>query len=134
MVRRCRRLERVLISCPMGRELADAYKKLDDELRDAIKRRVNGKGPPGLAATRVQALDAFLDRPWGWLPITAATFDEFGKRCGTEAVAWPSDLGDEHADSKDQKLVEIIKSELRVAAVVPSTRSLLGSMTCDKSY
>jgi len=106
-------LERVLIPCPMGRELSDAYKKLDDELRDAIKSRVSGKGPPGLAATRVQALDAYLDRPTGWLPITVPAYDENGQRCGTETVAWPADLGDHHADSKDQKLVEIVQAELR---------------------
>ncbi len=107
-------LERVLIPCPMGRELADAYKKLDDELRDAIKRRVNGKGPPGLAATRVQALDAYLDKPWGWSPITAPAYNENGQRCGTETVARPADLGEDHTDSKDTKLVEIVKAELRV--------------------
>ncbi|MEI6236386.1 MAG: hypothetical protein WCT04_25300 [Planctomycetota bacterium] len=115
-------LERVLVSCPMSRELADAYKKLDDELRDAIKSHVNGKGPPGLAATRVQALDAYLDKPWGWSPITAPTYNENGQRCGTEAVAWPADLGEEHEDSKDKKLVEIVRAELsegRRCAVYP---------------
>ncbi|MEI6232898.1 MAG: DEAD/DEAH box helicase [Planctomycetota bacterium] len=115
-------LERVLVSCPMSRELADAYKKLDDELRDAIKSRVNGKGPPGLAATRVQALDAYLDKPTGWSPITAATYNENGQRCGTETVAWPADLGENHEDSKDRKLVEIVRAELgegRRCAVYP---------------
>ena len=106
-------LERVLIPCAMSRELKEAYGKLDDELRDAIKQRVNGKGPPGLAATRVQALDAYLDKPWGWSPITAPTYNENGRRCGTEAVAWPADLGEDHADSKDQKLVEIVQAELK---------------------
>jgi hypothetical protein len=115
-------LERVLISCPMSGELNDAYKKLDDELRDAIKSRVNGKGPPGLAATRVQALDAYLDKPTGWLPITAPTYNENGQRCGSETVAWPADLGEDHADRKDRKLVEIVKAELsegRRCAIYP---------------
>ena len=106
-------LERVLVSCSMSHELADAYKKLDDELRDAIKNRVNGKSPPGLAATRVQALDAFLDKPWGWSPITAPAYDENGQRCGTETVAWPADLGEDHTDSKDEKLLEVIEGELK---------------------
>jgi DNA-directed RNA polymerase subunit RPC12/RpoP len=67
-------LERVLVSCPMSPALKDAYTKLDNDLKDAIKSRVKGggKGPPGLAATRVQALDAYLDKPWGWSPITGA--------------------------------------------------------------
>ncbi|MEI6233995.1 MAG: hypothetical protein WCT04_13145 [Planctomycetota bacterium] len=106
-------LERVLIPCHMSRELKEAYTKLDDELRDAIKSRVNGKGPPGLAATRVQALDAYLDKPSGWLPITAPAYDENGQRCGTETVAWPADLGDYHTDSKDMKLLEVIQGELK---------------------
>lgn len=84
-----------------------------EELKDAIKRRVNGKSPPGLAATRVQALDAFLDKPFGWEPIRAPAYDEDGNRCGTEAVAWPADLGENHADSKDEKLLETVQEELR---------------------
>ena len=106
-------LERVLIPCPMSGELKDAYKKLDDELKNAVKKRVNGKGPPGLAATRVQALDAFLDTPSGWSPIIAPTYSESGQRYGTETVAWPADLGGDHVDSKDTKLVEIVRAELR---------------------
>ena len=106
-------LERVLVSCKMSPALRDAYAKLDDDLREAIKRRVNGKGPPGLAATRVQALDAYLDKPWGWSPITAPVYNDFGQRCGTETVAYPADLGEDHADSKDTKLLEIVQSELR---------------------
>jgi hypothetical protein len=115
-------LERVLIPCIMGRELKDAYERLDDELKDAVKRRVNGKGPPGLAAQRVQVLDAFLDKPWGWSPIPAPIYNECGKRCGTEPVAWPSDLGEDHADDKDRKLVDIVRDELcqsRKCAIYP---------------
>ncbi len=115
-------LERVLIPCSMSSELKDAYKKLDDELRDAIKRRVNGKGPPGLSATRVQALDAYLDKPWNWSPITAPTYNENGQRCGTETVAWPADLGEDHTDSKDTKLLEFVRGELgegRRCAIYP---------------
>ena len=115
-------LERVLVSCPMSPALKDAYTKLDGELKDAIKSRVNGKGPPGLAASRVQALDAYLDKPYGWDPITAPAYDESGRRCGTETVAWPADLGDEHADTKDEKLVEIVRAELsegRRCAIYP---------------
>ena len=120
-------LERVLIPCSMSAELTEAYKKLDDELKDAIKSRVSGKGPPGLAATRVQALDAYLDKPWGWSPITAPTYNENGQRCGTETVAWPADLGEDHADSKDTKLVAIIQAELkegRRCAVYPQFTGL----------
>ncbi len=33
---------------------------------------------------------------------------------GTETVAFPADLGEDHADSKDTKLVEIVQDELRL--------------------
>ena len=115
-------LERVLVSCKMSPALKEAYDKLDGELKDAIKSRVNGKGPPGLAATRVQALDAYLDKPYGWNPITAPAYDEEGRRCGTETVACPADLGDDHSDTKDEKLVEIVRAELsegRRCAIYP---------------
>ena len=106
-------LERVLIPCAMNEELKYAYEKLDEELRDAVKRRVNGKGPPGLAATRVQVLDAYLDKPWGWSAIEAPAYDENGQRVGMEAVAWPKDLGEDHVDSKDIKLLDIVQAELK---------------------
>jgi hypothetical protein len=123
-------LERVLIPCPMSRELKDAYKTLDEELRDAIKRRVNGKGPPGLAATRVQALDAYLDKPTGWLPITAPAYDENGQRCGTETVAWPADLGEEPKTRSSSKSSR--RSWAKVAAA-QSTRNSPVSTTFGRS-
>ena len=106
-------LERVLVSCQMSSALKDAYTKLDDELKSAIKSRVKGKGPPGLAATRVQALDAYLDHPFAWNPVTAPAYDEDGRRCGTETVAFPANLGEDHTDNKDAKLVEIVQAELK---------------------
>ena len=107
-------LERILIPCSMGDELSAAYRKLDDELRAAIKERSHGgKGPPTLACTRIQALDGYLDRPWGWEPIQAPAFDNNGQRAGWEPVAWPLDLGENYADEKDRKLVEIIGAELK---------------------
>ena len=107
-------LERILIPCKMDEPLASAYRKLDEDLRAAIKKRSHGgKGPPTLACKRVQTLDAYLDKPWEWEPIKAPKFDDNGRRCGYEAVAWPRDLGENYADEKDRKLVEIICAELK---------------------
>jgi hypothetical protein len=107
-------LERVLIPCLMGRSLKSAYDKLDMELRAAIKERSHGgKGPPTLACTRIQTLDGYLDKPWGWSPVMAPSFDNAGCRSGWEAVAWPLDLGDSHCDDKDHKLLETVASELK---------------------
>ena len=106
-------LERVLIPCAMGGALKAAYRKLDAELRDAVKKRAHGKGPPALACTRIQVLDSYLDRPWGWEPVRVPDYDENGRRVGMVEVALPEDLGENHADEKDRKLVETVQGELR---------------------
>ena len=107
-------MERILVPVKMSDELSAAYGALDKQLREAIKQRSHGgKGPPGLAATRVQTLDAYLDKPWGWDPIKAPAYDDDGNFIGKEAVAWPSDLGDGHCDAKDEMLVEIVRGELK---------------------
>src|SRR5579862_398866 len=52
----------------------------------------------------------------------APAYDEDGQRCGVEAVAYPADLGEDHIDSKDKKLVEIAQEELnqdRRCAIYP---------------
>jgi hypothetical protein len=104
--------ERILEPCEMSSALKKAYHRLDADLKEAIKQRAHGNCP-SLAATRVQVLDAYCDKPWGWAPITAPAFDQEGNRCGSETVAVPEDLGENHIDSKDRKLVEIVSEELR---------------------
>ena len=115
-------IERILLPCKMDDELKAAYTQLDDELKLAVRKRSRGKGPPPLACTRIQALDAYSDRPWGWDPIQTPFYDKDGKRKGWEEVAWPKDLGENFIGSKDRKLLEIIQSELsqgRHCAVYP---------------
>lgn len=105
-------LERVIVPCKMSPALECAYKQLDSELTTAIKeKRCKGKGPPVLATIKVMALDAYLDRPWGWEPIVVPVYDDSGDKNGTEAVAWPQDLGENHVDGKDRELVKICKAE-----------------------
>lgn len=107
-------LERVLVPVKASQELNLAYRCLDSDLEEAIKDKSHkGKGPPVLATIRVQALDAYLDRPWGWDPIVAPKYDEDGNRDGSEEVAWPQNLGEGYIDAKDEKLLEIVKSELK---------------------
>lgn len=113
-------IERILEPCPMSDSLRDAYTRLDQELEAAIKRKAGcggkrgqGKGPPALATVRIQALDAYADKPWGWAPITCPQYDENGLRCGTEVVAVPEELGDGHLDGKDRRMVAICKKEVK---------------------
>jgi len=106
-------LERILIPCKMGGGL-EAPTRTGRAARAAIKERSHGgKGPPTLACTRIQVLDAFLDKPWGWSPIRAPKFDDNGRRCGWKMSLGPNDLGENFADEKDRKLVEIVRSELK---------------------
>jgi hypothetical protein len=122
------RLDRELIPVEPSAKLRTAYRNLDGELTAAIKEGAHGrKAPPMLAGIRVQALDAYLDRPWGWEPITIpAKYDDDGDGFGEQIVATPEDLGANHLDTKDAKLVEVIRRERalgrKVAVYVVYTR------------
>jgi len=109
------RLERELVPVEPGAELARAYRSLDGQLTSAIKEGGGHgrKAPPMLAGMRVQILDAYLDRPWGWEPITVpAKYDDEGDGFGDKVVAVPEDLGVNHLDTKDVKLLGVIRREL----------------------
>lgn len=109
------RLERELVPVEPGAELARAYRSLDGQLTAAIKEGGGHgrKAPPMLAGMRVQILDAYLDRPWGWEPITVPSkYDDEGDGFGDKVVAVPEDLGVNHLDTKDAKLLAVIRREL----------------------
>ncbi len=107
-------MERVLVACKPSKELREEYIRIDSALTEAIQEKAGGegKGPPVLVTIRISALDSYLDHPWDWRVICAPTFDENGIKTGYEPVVQPKDLGINHEDSKDQKLVETCKSEL----------------------
>jgi SNF2 family DNA or RNA helicase len=115
-------LERKLVPVQPSRDLLVAYRFIDHAFAEAMKMpKFRGKGPPILATLRVMVLDAFLDKPWGWKPITAPIFDGTVK-CGTGLVTEVPDLGDLHVDNKDRQLLQIIQSELadrRKCAIYP---------------
>jgi hypothetical protein len=101
-------LTRELVSCEPEPELAAAYKFVDKAFQDAK----SNYGPlaPTLGALRVQVLDAYLDRPWGWHTVMAPVFEN-----GTKnwiKITQPPDLGEHHEDSKDSKLLELVQAEL----------------------
>ncbi|MBI3832494.1 MAG: DEAD/DEAH box helicase [Planctomycetes bacterium] len=110
-------IERILEPCPMSPPLRTAYDTLDKTLEEALKRKAacggKRKGPPALATIRIQALDAYADKPFGWSPITCPRYDDNGIRCGSEVVAVPEDLGDGHLDGKDRRMVELCKKEVK---------------------
>lgn len=106
-------LERVLVGNPMGKELRKAYDDVDNALLAAIEEKKGGKGPPVLCGIRVQALDAYSDKPWGWPAIMCPDYDDDGNRIGSHEVITPPDLGIDRLDEKDHKLLAIVKDELR---------------------
>lgn len=108
------KLERILEPCAMSGALREGYTRIDRDIQDAIKQKAHhGKGPPVLATIRIQALDAYADKPWGWEAITCPAYDEQGKRCGNQFITQPEDLGEFHCDGKGRKLAEICKAELK---------------------
>lgn len=112
-------VERVLIPCSMSPELRAGYAELDGKIQDMMREKRWLKGI--LAAMRVQVLDAYLDKPYGWDWVTCPEMEN-GVRVGTIDIALPQDLGDLHDDAKDAKLVEYCKAELaqgRRCAIYP---------------
>jgi len=117
-------IERVLEGVEPSPALKQAYTDLDGDLLAAIEERSHGvqHGPPVLAGIRIQCLDAYLDKPWGWEPIKAPVYNEDGELEDWEEVAHPADLGALREDAKDARCVEICKSELnqgRKCAIYP---------------
>ena len=116
-------LERELVPVKASDELAEAYRFIDNAFTDAMKDEAfRGKGPPMLAMLRVQVLDAYLDKPWDWKPVTAAIYQD-GVKAGTKVVVVPPDLGELREDAKDRKLLEIVQRELaagRKCAIYPA--------------
>lgn len=106
-------IERVLVGCKPSEELRLAYQHVDKALEDAIKERAHGgKGPPVLSTIRIQVLDEYIDKPWGWDGVYAPVFDDNGRKCGSELVVRPQNFQPFRMDSKDEKVVEICKQEL----------------------
>ena len=115
-------LERELVPVKRSDELAEAYRFINSAFESAMKDEAFcGKGPPMLAMLRVQVLDAYLDKPYSWRPVTAAIYKD-GVKAGTKVVVVPPDLGELREDAKDRKLLEIVQRELksgRKCAVYP---------------
>ena len=103
-------IERSLIPIEMSEALKQNYKDIDDAITETMTN--DRRLMKYLATRRIQVLDAYLDRPWGWEPITAPYFDEDGSMGGHVTVVQPPDMGELHVDNKDRKLVEMCKEEL----------------------
>jgi hypothetical protein len=105
-------LERGLTGTCLAGDHAQAYRQLDEDFKEAIKRKSHGKFAPSLAATRVIILDAYGDKPWGWSPIYAPIYEN-GVLVGRELVSTPQDLGAGFATNKDGALLRTVKAELK---------------------
>jgi len=107
-------LERVLVGCKMSEELRQEYDRIDAYITAEIKEKSKGggKGPPVLSTIRIQVLDAYSDKPWGWDPVMCPDYDQSGTRCGQHVVVTPRDLGLNRRDDKDEKLLKICQDEL----------------------
>jgi hypothetical protein len=101
-------LERELVPVQPSEELKAAYRYVDQAFEDA--KSDYGPRAPTLGALRVMVLDAFLDRPWGWKPVTAPVY-EGGVKSWVKIVQ-PPDVGEMHEDAKDKKLLELVMGEL----------------------
>ncbi len=95
-----------VIACQMDQELAKAYFKLQNELIAAVRAELQ-RGSKRLLSTYLQSLLSYPDRPFGNEPIVDRG-DEYER-----VVATPVELSRDTIFSKENRLVELVKEELK---------------------
>ncbi len=95
-----------VIACQMDRELAAAYFKLQNELIAAVRAELQ-RGSKRLLSTYLQTLLSYPDRPFGNEPIVDRGNEH------ERVAAIPVELSRDTIYTKEQRLVELVREELR---------------------
>jgi hypothetical protein len=102
--------EEQIIPVNMDKELAKAYGKVENDIRDAIKKYPKDKG---LRSIMLNTLLAYPDHPFGWEPIKRKMLDRRTRSLTVFTVTKPANLSEDVNYEKERRLVEDIKKELR---------------------
>jgi hypothetical protein len=120
---------------PMGKELSDAYMKLDQTIGQRVRQEMGVNGNSCLLGTYLATLLAYPDKPFGWSPIIHPKAkaklpeeyfylphkeqQEFLKRIAQEGLFDPSDiiavppeLSEDNLYPKEKILLEILEQEI----------------------
>jgi len=103
------RYEETYLSVPMGEDMREAYRKLEDDIRTALKKH---RGNRSVLSTMLNTLLLYPDHPYGLGTLYGTEFDSEAKCKVRFVIAETRDLPQDHIYSKERRLIEQIKIEL----------------------
>ena len=104
------RYEESYLSVPMDAPMMRAYRELEDSIRNALKEH---RGNRSVLSIMLNTLLLYPDHPYGLGTLYGAEFDLELRRNIRFVIAETRDFPEDQLYSKERKLLEEIKSELR---------------------
>jgi len=98
-----------VVSVEMDPPLKDAYKKLEEDVKTALKEH---RGNQSVMSVALNALLLYPDRPFHLGNLFGWEFDPQTQRRERFLIAETPDLNEEHVYAKERRLVEEVKAEL----------------------
>lgn len=101
--------EESYVSVPMDEDMREAYRELEDDIRDALKKH---RGNRSVLSTMLNTLLVYPDHPYGLGTLCGTEFDAEVKRKVRFVIAETRDLPQNRLYSKERRLIQEIKMEL----------------------
>src|SRR5258706_4758515 len=101
--------EETYLSVPMDALMLEAYRRLEDEIRKALKAH---KGNRSVLSTMLNTLLLYPDHPFGLGTLYGKEFDQELGRKVSFVIAKTRDLSEDVLHSKERRLISEIKQEL----------------------
>jgi hypothetical protein len=99
-----------VIGVPMDAPLQSAYKRLEEDIKDAIQQHHMNHS---VVSVGLNALLLYPDHPWNIGDLYGYEYDPETQRRERFLIAQPEDLGQEFVYAKERRLIEIVKAELQ---------------------
>jgi superfamily II DNA or RNA helicase len=97
------------ISVPMDEDMKEAYRELEDDIREALKKH---RGNRSVLSTMLNTLLVYPDHPYGLGTLYGTEFDGELKRKVRFVIGETRDLPENCLYSKERRLIQEIKTEL----------------------
>ena len=101
--------EETYISVPMDEDMREAYRKLEDDIRTALKKH---RGNRSVMSTMLNTLLLYPDHPFGLGTLYGTEFDSEAKCRVRFIIVETRDLSSDRVYSKERRLINEIKMEL----------------------
>jgi superfamily II DNA or RNA helicase len=101
--------EETYLSVPMDEDMREAYRKLEDDIRTALKKH---RGNRSVLSTMLNTLLLYPDHPFGLGTLYGTEFDSEVKSKVRFVIAETRDLPQDRIYSKERRLINEIKLEL----------------------